>query len=219
MNKCMVEAAHDMKMPLQLICSCAQMLETEFTPGTNADLYLKMLVESAQDLKNMVLAALDGDDYTYESVYWENRDIVEEMRRVVRHFSLTAREKGVLISFSANTRSFLMQTDAMKLRRMMENLVGNALKATPSGGRIELSVAVRGDAVDLTVSDNGCGIREKDFERIFRMGYTTGGSGIGLSIVEKYAHVLGGCVYASSEENVGSCFTVHLPVKCEKISV
>ena len=219
MNKRMLEAAHDMKMPIQLICSCAQMLEMEFAPGTNADIYLRMLVESAQDLKNMVIAALDGDDYISEAVCWEERDIVEEMRRVVRHFSLAAREKGVLISFSANTRSFVMLTDALKLRRMMENLVGNALKATPAGGRIELNVSVRGDAVDLIVSDNGCGIREKDIARIFHMGYTTGGSGIGLAIVEKYAQMLGGCIYASSEENIGSCFTVHLPVRCEKISV
>ncbi len=218
MNERMMEAAHDMKMPIQLICSCAQMLEMEFQPGTNADIYLKMLVESAQDLKNMVLAALD-DDRVAECVNWEKRDMVEEMRRIVRHFSLPAREKGVLISFSANTRSFIMQTDVSKLRRMMENLVGNALKATPAGGRIELSVAVRGDAVDLNVSDNGCGIREKDIGRIFSAGYTTGGSGIGLSIVEKYARMLGGCVYASSEEKRGSSFTVHLPVRCEKISV
>ena len=101
MNKRMLETAHDMKMPIQLIFSCAQMLETEFTPGTNADLYLKMLVESAQDLKNMVLTALNGDRRAEESVCWEKRDVVAEMRRVVRNFSLPAREKGVLISFSA----------------------------------------------------------------------------------------------------------------------
>ena len=80
-------------------------------------------------------------------------------------------------------------------------------------------IQIRGDAVDLNVSDNGCGIRERDIESIFSAGYTTGGSGIGLSIVEKYARLLGGCVYVSSEEKRGSSFTVHLPVKCEKISV
>lgn len=219
MNKRMLEAAHDMKMPIQLIFSCAQMLESEFKPGTNADLYLKMLVESAQDLKNMVLTALDGYRCAEENICWEKRDIVLEMRRVVRDFSLQAREKGVLISFSANVRSFAMHTDALKLRRMMENLVANALKATAVGGRIELNVAVRGDAVDLTVSDNGCGMCERETACIFRRGYTTGGYGIGLSVVEKYAKMLGGCVYVSSEEKHGSSFTVHLPVKCEKISV
>ena len=84
MNIRMMEAAHDMKMPLQLICSCAQMLEMEIQPGTNTALYLKMLLESAQDLKNMVLSALDGDDEAGESVCLEMRDIVEELRRVVR---------------------------------------------------------------------------------------------------------------------------------------
>lgn len=219
MNIRMMEAAHDMKMPLQLICSCAQMLEMEIQPGTNTALYLKMLLESAQDLKNMVLSALDSSGETAESICWESRDIVEELRRVVRNFSLPAREKGLSISFSSNVRSFVMPTDAIKFRRMMENLIGNALKATPAGGRVEVRIAVRGDAVDMIVSDNGCGIAKKDICSIFRPGYTTGGHGIGLSVVEKYAHMLGGCICATSEEHSGSSFTVHLPVKCEKTSV
>ena len=218
MNKRMMEVAHDMKTPIQLICSCAQLLEMEAQPGTNAALYLKMLVESAQDLKNMVLSTLDGGEEK-ENICRESRDVVEEMRRTVRHFSMAAREKGISLSFSANVRSFIMLTDALKLRRIMENLIGNAIKATFPGGRIEAGVTVRGDGVDFTVADNGCGISPQNLSMIMQPGYTTGGHGMGLAIAEKYARMLGGCICVSSEENCGSRFTVHLPVRCEKISV
>ena len=167
----------------------------------------------------MVLAALDGDSDAAECVHWEKRDIVEEVRRAAGYFSLPARQKGVQLSFSANIRSFAMQTDAQMLRRIVENLAGNALKATPPGGKIEVRVIVRGDGVDLSVLDTGCGIPQKNLSLIMQPGYTTGGHGLGLSIAEKYARMLGGCICISSEENRGSSFVVHLPVRCEKTKV
>ena len=219
MDNRMMEVAHDMKMPIQLICSCAQLLEMEAQPGTNTALYLKMLMESAQDLKNLVLNTLDGCNSPQEEICRESRDIVEEMRRTVRHFSLAARDKGVNLAFSANVRSFVMLTDALKLRRIMENLIGNALNASFPGGRIEARVTVRGDGVDFTVTDNGCGIPRANLAHIMQRGFTTGGHGMGLSIAERYVRMLGGCICINSEENRGSSFTVHLPVSSEKISV
>lgn len=215
----MLETAHDMKMPIQLICSCAQMLEMQPTIDGNAALYLKMLVESAQELKSMVLSVLDDGEVLPECVCWENRDIIEETRGVIRNFALSAREKAVTIGFSANARSFVMQTDAAKMRRLLRNLIANALKATSVGGRIEVCVAVRGDAVDISVSDNGCGIPPDALPKLFQAGFTTDGHGYGLSIVNKYARMLGGCVYVDSKENIGSSFSVHLPVLQAKVSV
>ena len=81
--------------------------------------------------------------------------------------------------------------------------------------RIDCDRAVR----TVTISDNGCGIPERDIARITRPGFTTGGHGYGLSLVEKYARMLGGCVYIDSKEASGSVFTVHIPVRAEKISV
>lgn len=216
MDMRMLETAHDMKMPIQLICSCAQMLEMQPAIDDNAALYLKMLVESAQELKSMVLSVLDE---SADCVCWGNCDIIEETRSVIRRFALSAREKAVSIGLSANARSFVMQTDALKLRRLMQNLVANALKATQVGGRIEVCVNVCGDAVDIGVSDNGRGIPPDRLPQIFQVGFTTDGYGYGLSIVHKYARLLGGCVYVDSKENVGSNFSVHLPVLQAKVSV
>lgn len=216
----MMEVAHDMKAPLQLICSCAQMLEMELGADARASQYVHMLLDSARNLRSMVLAALDdAAGGETEQLHWETRDVVSEVRHAVHGFMPAARGQGVDLAFSANARSFLMNTDASKLRRMAENLIGNALKATPAGGRIEVRLAVRGDAVDLIVSDNGCGIPGKDLPFIMQRGFTTGGHGYGLAIVEKYARMLSGCVYIDSEQGSGSTFTVHLPVKSEKISV
>ncbi|MBQ3575475.1 MAG: HAMP domain-containing histidine kinase [Clostridia bacterium] len=215
----MMELAHDIRMPVQMICSCAQMLEMELSAEANAAMYLRMLVENARDLSSMVCSVLDGGADAEETLQRQSCDIIEEMRRVVRQYAQAAREKGVSFAFEASIRSFVMNTDAGKLRRIAGNLISNALAATPAGGRVELCVAVRGDGVDLIVKDTGCGIPPHAMPHIMQRGYTTGGYGMGLSIVGKYARMLGGCVYADSEEGKGSVFTVHLPVRNGKISI
>lgn len=215
----LLETAHDMKMPIQLIFSCAQMLEMQPAGDEHSALYLKMLMESARELKSMVLTVLDCGCEAEEGLNWERRDVVEEARAALRCFAISAREKGVSLFFSANVRSFVMETDGAKLRRLMRNLLSNALHATCVGGKIEVRVEVRGDALEIKVSDSGCGISSEDLPKITRAGFTTGGHGLGLSIVEKYARMLGGCLLISSEAQVGSDFSVHLPVRREKISV
>ena len=202
-----MEFAHDLRLPIQLIYSCVQLLEMELAPNARAEGYLQTLMQSAGQLQSMVERALDGEELRLEL-----RDVVADTRDVCRQCALFARGRGIEIRFSSNVPALPMRTDAEKLRRMLHNLISNALRFTPEGGRVEVVCAASADAVELRVIDSGCGIPQKMQERIFETGVTDGGHGYGLGIVRDCAAMLGGSVTVSSTPGEGSCFTLHLPV-------
>lgn len=202
-----MEFAHDLKVPLQLISSCVQLLEAELEANTRAEEYLRTLARSANQLQNMVQNALENDE-----IRRGKRDVVKDARELAREFDVLARRRGVKVVFSANASKFSMQTDGEKLRRILDNLLANALRFTPPGGRIGLDVRLLGDSVEFSVEDTGCGIPEKVQAKVFEPGYTTGGTGHGLAIAKKYAGMLGGSINLQSRPGLGSRFTLRIPV-------
>ena len=108
------------------------------------------------------------------------------------------------------------RTDPDKLRQVLSNLVDNAIRFSPNGGRVTVAAARRGETVVLTVADQGVGIplREQDriFSKFYRVGDAqTGGTGVGLFIVQGLVTALGGRISVRSEEGRGSNFVVELP--------
>jgi len=107
--------------------------------------------------------------------------------------------------------------DDARLAQMVHNLLRNALAHTPAGTPVEVEVAVRGDQVVLGVRDHGRGMSEDEasraFDRFYRgdAGQRSGGSGLGLFIVERLAHSFGGTVSVETEEGHGALFEVVLP--------
>lgn len=202
--------AHDLKMPIQLIYSCVQLLEMEISPNAKAEGYLQMLMKSADQLQHMVQGALE--DRPKGILHLRVQDVVARARMISRQCALRGEQKDVFVHFETNAARFMMPTDGEKLDRILQNLLSNALRFTPAGGHIAVSVRVRGDAVDLTVTDDGCGIPEADRAHIFDVGFTRGGSGYGLPIVREYARALGGDVRMEPAPGGGSRFIVHLPV-------
>lgn len=207
-----MQFAHDLKMPIQLIYSCVQLLEMELSPNARAEGYLQMLLRSADQLQSMVYGALDSGVRGSDAPRLQVRDVVAHARSVCRACALFAREKDVRIHFETNAAEFRMPTDSEKLERILNNLVSNALRFTPAGGHVAVSVYVRGDAVDFAVSDTGCGIPAEKQQAVFEPGETEGGHGYGLTIVRDYARQLGGEVQLESTPGRGSCFTVRLPM-------
>ena len=209
------ELAHDLKMPIQLILSCAQMLEMEVSPGSNAEDYLKMLMQSTWQLQRMLKNALDGEQLRGGQVQlrMDMCDAAALARMICARVKLCAAQKGVSLSFSTNAAEFRMATDREKLERILQNLISNALKFTPCGGHVGVDMQVRGDAVEFSVSDTGCGIAEWDRKRIFQRGVTSGGHGYGLHIVKRFSEMMGGSVTLESKVGCGSRFTVRIPLR------
>lgn len=214
MNLQSIQFAHDLKMPIQLIYSCVQLLEMEVEPNARAASYLKLLERSADQLQSMVRSAMDeGLGEGGARLRLGVRDVVAEARAATRQCEPLARERNVRLSFRSNIDAFPMELDAEKLGRILHNLLANALRYAPYGGRVEVNVQLRGDAVDLSVADDGCGIAPERQGRIFELGESDSGSGYGLTIVREYAALMGGCVWVESVPGRGSRFTVHLPVR------
>lgn len=209
-----VEFAHDLKMPIQLIYSCVQLLEMEVRADSRAGDYLKMLMQSAHQLQAMVTNALDEDRLRRNGtpLFLTEQDLVAEVRSVCRRVELFAREKCIRLDFASNVAELIVIVDAEKLDRILHNLLSNALKFTPEGGRVSVQVQMLGDTAEISVSDTGCGIAEADRPRVFNRDYTTGGYGHGLAIVREYARMLGGAVSVHANDAGGSCFVLRLPV-------
>ena len=110
--------------------------------------------------------------------------------------------------------------DNIKLQQVVYNLTDNAVKYTPPGGAVRVELAKSGKKAVITVTDNGIGIPAKDvphiFDRFYRVDKArsreTGGTGLGLAIVKQIVNLHGGEISFTSEEGVGSVFTVELPV-------
>ncbi len=114
-----------------------------------------------------------------------------------------------------------LEADPIRLAQVFSNLLNNAAKYTPRGGRIELRAEVEGDSVRVRVADTGIGIAPDIMPRIFELFVqgdrslerTRGGLGVGLTLVRQFVQLHGGTVHAHSEgEGRGSVFTVRLPV-------
>ncbi len=143
-------------------------------------------------------------------------DVRTLMERVRSLFAIQAQEKGVQITSSVAPGAVL-DGDETKLTWALSNLVANALRYTPSAGRIDVAAATEGDLVRIAVHDTGPGIPPQQQERIFER-FTqhhgagdAGSAGLGLAIVRDIVQAHGGRVYLESAPGAGTCFTLELP--------
>jgi len=114
-----------------------------------------------------------------------------------------------------------IKTDQGKLQQILMNLVNNAFQAIDDGCRLDINVTREGaDAVNIIISDNGCGMPEKDLKKIFEPFFTTKkkgeGTGLGLPITHGLVKKLGGSIAVKSKVNEGTTFIVTLPIRIQK---
>ncbi len=153
----------------------------------------------------------------------EPLDVGRLLRRCVEKFALRAEESGVELTLemeSIEQEALSLRGDGDRLAQVFTNLIDNALKHTPHGGRV--SVVARpvsaGQQLEISVADNGAGIPAEDLARIFERFYQVdksrarGGVGLGLAIAREIIQAHGGQIRAESVMNLGTRFTVTLPL-------
>ena len=165
-----------------------------------------------EDLRTLSLA-----DAGALTLHREPSDLAAIAREVVTAQGAMARAKGVELLATGDGR-LVTSVDPVRFREIVTNLVANALRHTPAGGRVEVGVRLDGVEAGLTVRDTGEGIAPDELKRVFdrfERRADTGGSGLGLAIVRDLAVAHGGTVTAESEgvPGRGATFRVALPLR------
>jgi signal transduction histidine kinase len=145
----------------------------------------------------------------------EEIDLTGLVRRACELFEPTAEDMGVTVSCDVPSGSHL-NGDTRMIQRMLANLLDNAIKYTPSGGSVSISLAENDAQVAVSIKDTGIGISPKDLPRIFERFYrcdqsrSQAGIGLGLSLARAVARAHGGDITVVSTLNQGSTFIVTL---------
>ncbi len=146
-------------------------------------------------------------------------NLAEIVANAIGDFRQAADSASLILKSDLDPDPAMMVGDAESISELFENLISNAVKYTPPGGRIAVSVHRRGDQVEISVADSGIGIPAEDLESVFDEFYraenarSTGkeGTGLGLSIVRAIARAHGGDILVESTLGAGSTFRVSLP--------
>lgn len=216
--------SHELRTP---ITSIKSYVDTLCTHGEKLepDIYrefLQIIDSEAERLMNLVnevleLSKLEEGDRELDMVQQDVRPAVEYTTRAV---NMMAKERGIELTFHAEDPLPQVNMNRESIERAVINLVTNAIKYTPNGGKIEVIVShIRAsNEVQISVKDNGIGIPEEClpyiFERFFRVEkkvHTIKGTGLGLTIVKRIIEKHNGRVKVESEIGLGSTFIVFLP--------
>ena len=224
-ERLLLTITHDIKAPAASIAGFIELL-SEQVSRPKALAYIDSMRHSAIHLQQLVAALLDY--HLLESGKAERHDVSfvpqQLAKSCVEEFKPMAAEKGLDITLGTLPPNCgdLWRSDAFRVKQIMSNLIGNAVKYTDRGGvKVEIRISPRQHLI-IYVSDTGRGMSQADCQRIFDAftrlpnGQGKEGVGLGLSITREVVQMLGGTITVTSEEGKGSCFTVSLPIKKEE---
>jgi cell cycle sensor histidine kinase DivJ len=216
--------SHELRTPLNAIIGFADIMRAklfgELTPRY-AD-YAQMIHESGGHLLDLIndlldMSKIEADRYQLQREVFDAREAVNAALRLVR---LQADTAGISLRGVLPPEPLEADADRRALKQIVLNLVSNALKFTPPGGAVTVTVQYVGEELELEVSDTGIGIAKADLERLGRPYEQAGdadqrakGTGLGLSLVRAFAELHGGAMAVESEVGEGTSVTVRLPVR------
>jgi signal transduction histidine kinase len=211
--------AHDLRSAITRIRGIAEMT---LTTGKSVHEYEDMAVNTIDEcdqLLNMINTTLEISETEAGAVTLarEKIDLSSLLQDVCDLFRATAEAKGLTVFFNPRKNSFV-QGDNTKLQRLLVNLLDNAVKYTPTGGTITVSVEQSDGRVVTSVSDTGIGISEENLPKIFTRFFkcdssrSQAGCGLGLNLAKAIVQSHGGSISVTSSPGKGSTFTVSLPI-------
>ena len=214
--------SHELKTPLTAIKAYAETLRLGASTDPENNLrFIKQNEEQADRLHQLIrdllhLARVESDQEAFEIADVSIEEIVDLC--VSQHLSVAAAQK-ITLEVHPPDQKCTVRADAQGVATILDNLLDNAIKYTPEGGKISVSWHPVDNMIELVVKDSGFGITPAEqlrvFERFYRIDKARsrdiGGTGLGLSIVKHLAQAFGGSVGLASREGQGSSFRVKLP--------
>jgi two-component system phosphate regulon sensor histidine kinase PhoR len=222
--------SHELKTPLSVITACVEtLIDGAVDDQENRGRFLERIAEQAERLHNLILDLLslariesETEAFAMQAVSLEKvvGACLERHRTLAdaKNQQLEAQPPAADAAHPSPVQASSVQAwaDDEAIRQILDNLVDNALKYTPTGGTVRVRWGREGDHVFLQVEDTGIGISEAELPRIFERFYRVdkarsrelGGTGLGLSIVKHLAQAMQGSVSAKSKVGEGTTFTV-----------
>ncbi|MCB9168858.1 MAG: tetratricopeptide repeat protein [Flavobacteriales bacterium] len=221
-NRFFTNISHEFRTPLTLILGPAERRKKALatTPDKDAEKDTDLILQNGQRLLALIDQILDLNKL--EAGKLKSTIVQADAMAVVGHlyrslYSL-AEAKGVTMDMRAEPETFLMDLDREKLTKVVHNLVSNAIKFTPAGGRLDLQLEADERRFRMRFTDTGIGIPPADLPHVFDRFYQSSrtpddqmGTGVGLALTQELVRSLGGRISVESTLDVGSTFTVELP--------
>ena len=228
-DRMLATVSHELRTPLTSILGWATLLRSHGADAETTQLALASIEQSArlqsrlvEDL--IVVSKAAAGKLRIDLSDIDLRDVLEASLETMRP---AAEAKGVLLSTSIHVADLRMSGDAARLQQVFWNLLSNAVRFTPEGGKIDLSVSRDNGSVLVRVTDTGAGIESEFLAHVFEpfaqeieSGQSLGGLGLGLSIARRLVELHGGTITAASDgRDRGAEFAVRLPLSVSSLQV
>jgi PAS domain S-box-containing protein len=214
--------SHELRTPLTGIIGFCELLQLEAS-GMNDQLqkYLQLISDSSHSLLGIINDILDFS--RIESRTLDIRPVLVDPEKVLDLVSRSWKERAAVrglkfVRLSTKGTPVPCVCDPLRLRQMLDNLVGNAVKFTEKG-KVDVRLEYQESNIEFTISDTGCGISDEEQQNIFQAFWqaadattrVAGGAGLGLYICRQLAELLGGSVWLHGSSSHGSVFKLRLP--------
>ncbi|HSK66802.1 MAG TPA: ATP-binding protein [Anaerolineales bacterium] len=220
------DIAHELRTPLSLILGHAEAVHDGVLPPTPEN--FEIIREEAVRLEHLVndLRMLSLADAGELSISLQTEEPQRLLQDVASTFEYQAQRKNITLDLDIASPLSNIEVDPGRMTQVLTNILDNALRHTPAGGKIILSAREAEDQVELAIRDSGAGLTKEDLERIFdrfyradtarqRDGAVQGGSGLGLAIAKSIVQAHGGQVRAESGSGNGLKVIITLPARLE----
>lgn len=218
--------SHELRTPLTSVIAFTELLLGKKNIDSAVERhYLEEIRTNSEILLRIINNILDlaKIEANKSDIVLQTMDMAEVICSVESVILPLARSKGIHISFVKSPEVPLFKADPEKIRRIVENLAGNAVKFTDTGGTVKVAVDYdrHKNEVLIIVEDTGIGIKEEDFEYIFErftqsdssLSRKYGGTGLGLALIKELVELHDGWITVQSKLNEGSTFTVGIPAR------
>jgi two-component system sensor histidine kinase/response regulator len=216
--------AHDLRSPMASIRMVLNLVVSAVSPDTVGPELFELLdkanreSEECHDLLDNLLKWTKSQTGRL-NVVLQDLDLCDIVPGVVDIFEMIAMTKNIKLVYESSTSPLLVRADNDMLKTVVRNFMSNAIKFSPEGSSIEITMKEEGDFACVSVRDHGVGIAPERLETIFHKGETTygtsgeEGSGLGLQLCADFARKIGGDVSVESTLGEGSTFSVFVPLK------
>jgi signal transduction histidine kinase len=220
-----VDMSHALRTPLNVIIGFSEMLQDRLVGELNEKQakYVKNVRESGRELQQLIsnvvdIFKIDTGKVPLETTEFQLKDTIDS---ALNAYEATAQSKHIKTTVYVAPEVSRIHADPQKLLTILDSILSNAFKFTPSNGKVDVIAEKREGRVWICVADSGVGLSKEEYERVFSEFYkisdpavsSASGSGLGLAIARKLVMMHGGDIWAESGEGTGSKFMFTLPLK------